>query len=40
VLRAPEAAAVSSGVRERVRELCRRFPLYDAPVAAAVDTRA
>jgi len=30
VLRAPEDAAVHAGVRVRVRELCVRFPLYDA----------
>ncbi len=30
VLGAPEDAAVLADVRERVRELCRRFPLYDA----------
>jgi glycine hydroxymethyltransferase len=30
VLAAPEDAAVQASVRERVRELCRRFPLYDA----------
>jgi len=28
-LEAPEDAARSSAVKERVRELCRRFPLYD-----------
>jgi glycine/serine hydroxymethyltransferase len=30
VLAAPEDAAVLGDVRERVRDLCRRFPLYDA----------
>jgi glycine hydroxymethyltransferase len=30
VLRAPEDAKVHEGVRGRVRELCERFPLYDA----------
>ncbi len=30
VLRAPEDAGVHQGVRGRVRELCERFPLYDA----------
>ncbi len=35
VLRAPEDPALRSAVRERVRLLCRRFPLYDAPAAAA-----
>ncbi|HEX5758450.1 MAG TPA: serine hydroxymethyltransferase, partial [Thermoanaerobaculia bacterium] len=30
VLAAPEDGSVQAGVRERVRELCRRFPLYDA----------
>ncbi len=30
VLRAPEDARVHEGVRGRVRELCERFPLYDA----------
>ncbi len=30
VLAAPEDAAVQASVRQRVRELCRRFPLYDA----------
>ena len=29
-LRAPEDAAVHAGVRAKVRELCERFPLYDA----------
>jgi glycine hydroxymethyltransferase len=29
VLRAPEDAAVQASVRERVRTLCERFPLYD-----------
>jgi glycine hydroxymethyltransferase len=29
VVGAPESAAVAAGVRERVRALCRRFPLYD-----------
>jgi glycine hydroxymethyltransferase len=28
-LEAPEDAARASAVKERVRELCRRFPLYD-----------
>ncbi|HEX7182326.1 MAG TPA: serine hydroxymethyltransferase [Thermoanaerobaculia bacterium] len=30
VLRAPEDAGVSGEVRRKVRELCERFPLYDA----------
>jgi glycine hydroxymethyltransferase len=30
VLRAPEDASVHAAVRARVRELCERFPLYDA----------
>jgi glycine hydroxymethyltransferase len=30
VLRAPEDAAVHMAVRAKVRELCERFPLYDA----------
>ena len=30
VLRAPDDEAVHAGVRARVRELCTRFPLYDA----------
>jgi glycine hydroxymethyltransferase len=30
VLRAPEDAAVHAAVRAKVRELCERFPLYDA----------
>jgi len=30
VLKAPEDAAVRISVRGRVRELCERFPLYDA----------
>jgi glycine hydroxymethyltransferase len=30
VLRAPDDEAVRAGVREKVRELCTRFPLYDA----------
>jgi glycine hydroxymethyltransferase len=30
VLRAPEDGQVHEGVRGRVRELCERFPLYDA----------
>ncbi|MEO8276129.1 MAG: serine hydroxymethyltransferase [Thermoanaerobaculia bacterium] len=33
VLAAPADVAVASAVRERVRELCARFPLYDAPSA-------
>jgi glycine hydroxymethyltransferase len=31
VLAAPEDAAVAASVRERVRALCRRFPLYEVP---------
>jgi len=34
VLQAPEDAAVQGAVRERVRLLCRRFPLYDASAAS------
>jgi len=30
VLRAPEDSAVRAGIRAKVRELCGRFPLYDA----------
>ena len=30
VLRAPEDAEVSAGVKGKIRELCERFPLYDA----------
>jgi glycine hydroxymethyltransferase len=30
ILRAPEDGSVHAGVRARVRELCTRFPLYDA----------
>ncbi len=33
VLAAPGDAAVGAGVRARVEELCRRFPLYDEPAA-------
>jgi len=33
-LSAPEAPDVRAAVREKVRALCRRFPLYDAPSAA------
>jgi glycine hydroxymethyltransferase len=31
VLAAPEEAATAAAVRERVRALCRRFPLYEEP---------
>jgi len=30
VLRAPEDAAVHTAVRAKIRDLCERFPLYDA----------
>jgi glycine hydroxymethyltransferase len=29
VLRAPEDAEVNAGVRQKIRDLCERFPLYD-----------
>ena len=29
VLRAPEDAEVQASVRQKVRALCERFPLYD-----------
>jgi glycine hydroxymethyltransferase len=29
VLRAPEDAGVNAGVRQKIRDLCERFPLYD-----------